>query len=105
MARLGLTDRVRVENLAISDGADRYVWLHAGRNRAGSEWNIIGQDVAGRPTAPEMRVRAVSLDGYFSTNDRIDFVKIDIEGAEDQALRGMRRILSRTETLYSYRVS
>lgn len=44
--------------------------------------------------APTVPVRMVSLDDMFS-DDRIDFIRMDIEGAEIEALRGAKGILSR----------
>jgi FkbM family methyltransferase len=44
--------------------------------------------------AKTMTVPATSLDDYFGDQD-LDFLKIDIEGAECYALRGARRLLSR----------
>lgn len=48
----------------------------------------------GSPTDPGLKVPATSLDAYFPPGSRVEFVKMDIEGAEAQALRGMRRLLS-----------
>jgi FkbM family methyltransferase len=36
---------------------------------------------------------SVALDGYFAGR-RVDFVKLDVEGADDLAIEGMRRILA-----------
>ena len=45
---------------------------------------------------PELRqVRAVTLDRALAREPRLDVVKIDIEGAEGRALRGMRGLLLR----------
>jgi FkbM family methyltransferase len=43
------------------------------------------------------KVRAISLDGFFRLNriDRIDAIKVDIEGSELPAFRGMRRTLAK----------
>ncbi len=40
------------------------------------------------PTAP-----SVALDGYFD-GTTVDFVKLDVEGADELAVEGMRRILA-----------
>src|SRR5438309_684960 len=47
-------------------------------------------------TAPDQKeeYEAVSLDDYFPT-ERIDFVKMDIEGAEAQAILGMKNLIDR----------
>lgn len=39
------------------------------------------------------QVEGVSLDSYFSSGTRIDFIKMDVQGAEYFALQGMERIL------------
>jgi FkbM family methyltransferase len=84
---------VTVENLAVTDGAEPSVWLHPGRGRADGEWNVVGYGVDGFQTAPELEVAATSLDAYVASGERLDFVKIDVEGAEGQVLAGMRRLL------------
>lgn len=87
---------VRVENLAVTDGSCGRVWLFAGRECRPSEWNIVGHDVDGARTHPEMEVPARALDDYFPSGSRLDLVKIDVEGAEAQVLAGMRRLLRET---------
>jgi FkbM family methyltransferase len=89
-----LDERVRVENLAVTDGSQSRVELHAGRRHASAEWNIVGTDLEGRPTPSELEVSATSLDTYFeSEGASVDLVKIDVEGAEREVLVGMRRLL------------
>lgn len=45
-------------------------------------------------------VAAVALDDYFrETKTRVDFIKMDIEGAEPSALNGMRELLARSPTV------
>jgi FkbM family methyltransferase len=87
-----IRERVTVENLAVTDGASERATLHRGRGRASQEWNVVGNDLDGRPTAAELEVPAVSLDSYFAGRE-LDFAKIDVEGAEASVLRGMRRLL------------
>jgi FkbM family methyltransferase len=87
-----LRKRVVVENLAVTDGAAERVVLYPGRWRSTREWNIVGTDVEGRPTEPEIDVGATSLDRYFEGTG-LDFAKVDVEGAEADVLRGMRRLL------------
>jgi FkbM family methyltransferase len=89
----GLSSRVTVENMAITDGNQEKVWLFPGRWESSFEWNIVGHDVEGNPTEPKLQVRATSIDNYFPEGSRLDFIKIDIEGAAASALAGMRRLL------------
>lgn len=47
-----------------------------------------------------VEIEAVKLDDYFAGRDeQIDFVKIDIEGAEYAAIEGMRSLLGKNERL------
>lgn len=93
MSLRGFGDRVVVETVAVTDGLKPRIWLHSGRDRSSCEWNIVGHDVDGCPTPPEMEIYAVSLDQYFKPGAPLHFVKMDIEGAASQALAGMRRLL------------
>ncbi len=86
-------DWVTVENCAITNGGAKTVWLHSGRDKNSAEWNIVGHDVEGRETAPEVEVRAASLDDYWPERDPLHFVKIDVEGAEAHVLAGMPKLL------------
>lgn len=45
------------------------------------------------------RVRMLALDDYFPPGTRIDFIKMDIQGAEGFALRGMQRVLTENRDL------
>ncbi len=90
----GYAERVCIENTAVSNGADNRLWLFTGRGRSSTEWNIMGHDVDGNVTKPELEVCATSLDAYFPVGSNLDFVKIDVEGAEAKVLTGMRRLLS-----------
>ena len=89
----GLESRIKVENVAVTDGVEPLVALFPGRNSWAEEWNIMGHDVDGNPTDAVLKVPAVSLDGYFPSGAPLNFVKIDIEGAGALALAGMRRLL------------
>jgi FkbM family methyltransferase len=42
---------------------------------------------------PSVTVPLVTLDSYFAPGSRVDFVKMDIQGAEQAALTGARRVL------------
>jgi FkbM family methyltransferase len=41
----------------------------------------------------EVQVEGITLDSYLPTGSRVNFVKMDIQGAEYSALQGMRRVL------------
>jgi FkbM family methyltransferase len=84
---------VAVENVAVTDGAEAAVWLHPGRSRLGAEWNVLGYDLDGVETLAEVEVPAASLDDFLPAGAPVDFVKIDVEGAEGRVLAGMHRLL------------
>jgi FkbM family methyltransferase len=90
----GVAERVVVENRAVSDGSEPEVTLYFGREGSSFEWNILGRDVLGRATEAVLRVPATTLDAHFAPGERIDFLKMDIEGAEAMALPGMHRLLA-----------
>ena len=89
----GLASRIIVENMAISDGTESEICLYPGRGSASEEWNIVGQDLDGNKQEAAYRIPATSLDRYFSSGAPVHFIKIDIEGAEALALRGMKKML------------
>lgn len=93
-----LEDRVTVEHAAVTDGEKPDVELYAGSGGGSMEWttdaSFAARD-AGRPAHPDvaMRVPAVALDAYFAPGAHLDIVKMDIEGGEAGAVRGMTRLL------------
>ena len=91
--RTGLEDRIDVIHRAVNDGLTERVTLYAGRNNSAAEWNILGHDINNHVTHAGCNVPAVALDDYFDAQQRIDLVKIDVEGAESQVLMGMARII------------
>jgi FkbM family methyltransferase len=46
-----------------------------------------------------IKVEAVSLDEYFPSETRIDFIKIDAEGAEPHILKGASRLINENKNL------
>ncbi len=89
----GLSRRVTVENLAITDGQTKQVTLFSGRRRHPAEWNILGHNLDGESTAADCIVPALALDDFWGQRPSPDFIKMDIEGAEGVALAGMQRIM------------
>jgi len=51
------------------------------------------------PGTQALNVDAVSLDQYLGTSAKVDFIKMDIEGAEAEALAGMEGIITHNPAL------
>lgn len=47
----------------------------------------------------EMEIDAICLDDFFPENSKIDFIKMDIQGFEMQAVQGMRKILKENDAI------
>ncbi len=92
-------DRVVLENKAVMDKSQKVlldICDHSPMSTIYSYDKPTAQCV-GDFTAQE--VEATSLDDYFPKNTQIDFIKIDIEGAEPIVWKGMQRIISENPKL------
>jgi FkbM family methyltransferase len=88
--------RVAVHNLAVSDAAGEATFYIRGRHLGNSSLGTVPQSVLDHlhDTVRETRVRTVALDQFLTGPDRrIDFLKIDAEGAEPAVFRGMEQLL------------
>lgn len=87
---------VKVNNLAVSDGISEYLYLYPGRNSAAGEWNIKGFDLNGNETEARLKVNSTSLDAFFPKDFKVNFIKIDVEGAGGQVLIGSKSLIERS---------
>lgn len=90
-----LKKKFRADNRLVLN--ERAVASHTGQiqlyestiqNAENKTWNFSGSRAV-----PTRSVPCVRLDDYFKPGDRVDFIKMDIEGFEFEALRGMTRVL------------
>jgi len=93
-----LGGRVTVEEAAVMGHTSDDVPIFAGRSGGSMEWTTDAEfaareDAVEHEHAPAMRIRGVALDDYLPPGSALDLVKIDIEGAEAQAIPGMARVL------------
>jgi FkbM family methyltransferase len=81
-------DRLHVVHGALTDSADSVDFIERGIH--GRMW------VPGDPIDPTVVVQPVTVDDLLAQHgwDRVDAIKIDIEGAELTAVRGMRRLFA-----------
>ena len=82
----GCADRVRVMNNAISEVSHRMLTLNLTESSLNSTIINSGQTIA------EISVETIALNDVASFEGGIDFVKMDIEGAEELAFAGMQRL-------------
>lgn len=82
-------DRVTINRLALTARTGDEIAIGAGASQGAT--NIFG-----RETAKAVRVPTITLDDYVSHLglERVDFIKMDIEGAEPQALQGAQHTIA-----------
>jgi FkbM family methyltransferase len=90
LERNGVAERVTVVPQALGD-APGHATLHVG---GGGETSTLAPLEGARATA---RVEVIALDDVLPEDVLVDIVKLDLEGCETAALRGMRRTLERSQ--------
>ena len=91
----GFTDRARVHDVALGEAEGQaelvFSWAWGGGG------HLATDDSGADPAQQRQPCRVIALDEMFADPDfRVDVVKMDIEGAEGRALRGMWRLLERS---------
>ncbi len=94
------TDRVVTVNKAVSSENNREINLYLNNSNPGMN-RIFKSEKYGKITDPIEKIGTISVDGYFSRNpvQKIDFVKLDIEGSEYGAIKGMQQTLKNNESI------
>jgi FkbM family methyltransferase len=85
----GFADRALVRCAALAEAPGESV-LNRAAHGAMSSLSTLPASEGSR----EIPVELVTLDGVFAPGARVDVVKMDIEGAEPRAWRGMQRVLA-----------
>lgn len=83
--------QVEVVNAAVSDHSGTLSLYVA------DDLNVDHRTYAPRETRRSVDVAAVALDDFVGERDRVDVIKMDIQGSELAALRGARRLLASDE--------
>lgn len=93
--------RLVVENRAVADfvGTSKFVVAEGDLEESGLRQRQYNRPDVVKPR--EIEVSVVTLDGYTENAKRLDFVKIDVEGAEIACLRGARQVVQRFRPLIS----
>lgn len=82
----GCQDRVRVLNRAVTDRSWETIYLNVYENAIG------GSTILPADTGKRLPVETITLNDLLLLEPKIDFVKMDIEGAEEQAWSGLRKL-------------
>jgi FkbM family methyltransferase len=75
---------------ALSDGTCKTLRLYLCETNCGDHRVFDSHD-----NRAFVEIAATSLDDYFCRGEHVDFIKIDVQGAEMQVLQGMRNLLQR----------
>ncbi len=94
------TDRVVTVNKAVSSEDNREINLYLNNNNPGMN-RIFKSEKYGKRTDSIEKIGTISLDSYFNGNasEKIDFVKLDIEGSEYGAIKGMEQTLKNNKNI------
>jgi len=87
----GLTGRVKVVAAAVGEGAGRQLF---GLHPSVAMGKLVARDAADEPASSLLDVEVIALDEFAAeAGAPPDLIKMDIEGGETAALRGMRGLL------------
>lgn len=96
----GFKDRCVVEENAVySVSTDLEFHLNSKHMGDSSIWSDTNEGAEYRDEITTITVRAVTLDDYFADMSKVDFIKIDAEGAEPHILQGAKRIISQNPNI------
>lgn len=79
-------------NVAVSNVIGK-IPLYDGKHGHSTEFNIRGKDLEENKTNQCSTCLVDTIDNYFKLNQNIDFIKLDVEGAEHLAIEGMENTL------------
>ena len=81
-------DNVKIIRKAVSDCSGSCTLFQSGFNPGDHRTYNVSK------SRKAVLIESISLDEYFKFGTQIDMIKIDIEGSEESALKGMQRILN-----------
>ena len=86
-------DRCTIENCAVGN-TDRSIHFYTSLGYGKYGGNIMGTDVSFKKSDYVYDIGCTSIDSYFRTK-KVDLIKIDVEGAEKEVLKGGLSVLCR----------
>ncbi len=99
LALNGTRSKLRIESIALSDNSGFYPYYKGLRGHASRSGLAIPPDETGGDY-DTFFVATASLDSYFGWPiERIDLIKIDVEGAELKVLKGAQRVLGKSRPI------
>jgi len=87
-------DNIEFVNAAISDSDGS---LNYYEGYTSETHNILGHDASYRSNKGVGTIQSIKLDTLLKDEGDIKLIKIDVEGAENKVLRGMKEVAKRTE--------
>lgn len=104
---LNRCENTQAENIAL-DSENGFKIMHC-FEKNNSEWNSFGAPNFGGVTpSQEIKIQTITIDEYARKNniERINFLKIDVEGFEREVLKGARQLLKQGRIDYiSFEIS
>jgi FkbM family methyltransferase len=91
----GFADRVETFAQAASDRDDHAIWMRLPVNEPKNAHRVSGPDAPALAGDETIEVPAARLATMLSQWDRLEFAKIDVEGAEEATIMGLMPILER----------
>ena len=88
---------LKIVNCAISD-IDGEIKYYAGRDSCTN--NIIGHDMEFTKNNEIGQIKSMTMDTLLKEEKHIRLIKIDVEGAETQVLRGMTETFKKTDLIF-----
>jgi len=89
-------DNISIINVAVSDHEGDVTFYNGATKE---EFNLVGHNTSFKKMEEAGTIACSTLDKILEKEDRIKIIKIDVEGAELQVLRGMKRIAEKTECI------
>jgi FkbM family methyltransferase len=91
----GFTERVDVFEMAAGADDDQTVWMRKPAHEPKNTHVTIGPDAPANPGDEFLQARSSRLATVLRSWSRLDFAKIDVEGAEEAAVEGLLPVLER----------